>query len=134
MASTVDNRLVVLGLILLGVVILAPTLGMGFMGAGHMGSGPWGGGMWGDGMWGDGGTVSVWAFLLAALSQLAFFGLLAIGGYLLYRALLRDDRSGDRALEELRLAYARGDLSEEEFERRRERLQQHDVGREDYQD
>jgi uncharacterized membrane protein len=31
-------------------------------------------------------------------------------------------RSTDPALDELRLAYARGDLSDEEFERRRERL------------
>jgi putative membrane protein len=30
----------------------------------------------------------------------------------------------DPALEELRMAYARGDLSEEEFEERRERLRQ----------
>ena len=38
-------------------------------------------------------------------------------GYLIYRSA-----SGDPALDELRLAYARGDLSDEEYEERRDRL------------
>lgn len=131
MASTLDRRVVVLGLVLLGALVLLPTIGMGVLGYGHMGGGIWGGGMWGDGMWN--GAIPVWAFLFAAISQLAFFGLLALGAYLLYRALTGDDRSTDPALEELRVAYARGDLSEEEFERRRDTLQRHDTEREDYQ-
>lgn len=48
-------------------------------------------------------------------------GLLGIG-YLLYRSLaggMQTKSASDPALEELRLAYARGDLSEEEFEQRR---------------
>lgn len=79
-------------------------------------------GMWGGGhMWGwDGQTVSVWAMLLMWLVPLAV--ILAIG-YLLYRGLIASgDQSSDAALEELRLAYARGDLTDEEFEARQERL------------
>jgi putative membrane protein len=46
---------------------------------------------------------------------------------LLYRASKEDeeaeDAGSDPAMEELRRAYARGDLSDEEFDRRRERLE-----------
>ena len=46
-------------------------------------------------------------------------------GYLIYRAFTRESlSSNDPALEELRLAYARGELSQEEFEQRRENLRQ----------
>ena len=54
-------------------------------------------------------------------------GLLAVGGLLglviagAYYAL---DDGEDEALEELRKAYARGDIDEEEYEHRRERLTQ----------
>ena len=46
-------------------------------------------------------------------------------GYLLYRGLVGgvgSSLTSDRALEELRVAYARGDLSDEEFEERRAKL------------
>ncbi|MEF8851348.1 MAG: SHOCT domain-containing protein [Haloarculaceae archaeon] len=47
-------------------------------------------------------------------------------GYLLYRAVA-GTRTGtpaaDPAVEELRIAYARGEVDDEEYERRRERLQ-----------
>ncbi len=79
-------------------------------------------GMWEGGhMWGwDGEPVSVWGMMLMWLVPLAV--VLAVG-YLLYRRVVRTaDRSGDPALEELRLAYARGDLTDEEFETRRTRL------------
>lgn len=47
------------------------------------------------------------------------------GGYLIYRGLRRAiGHRTDPAIEELRQAYARGDLTDEEFEQRRERLQQ----------
>ena len=45
--------------------------------------------------------------------------------YLQYRGLvggIGSDALSDPALEELRVAYARGDLSEEEFEERRAKL------------
>jgi len=40
----------------------------------------------------------------------------------LYRAIAGSDDS-DRALEELRLAYARGEMSDEEYEQRRDALE-----------
>jgi len=44
-------------------------------------------------------------------------------GYVLYSFLRgSDDQQPDSAIEELRAAYARGELSDEEFERRLERL------------
>jgi putative membrane protein len=119
--SSIDssNRLVVLVLVLLGILFVFPLLGMGFgvMGFGHMGGGMWGGGMWGD------GSLPVWLFGFAAVMQLAFLGVVAVGAYLLYRAVTSDSEATDAALEELRQAYARGDLTDEEFERRRERLE-----------
>ena len=79
-------------------------------------------GMWNGGhMWGwEGDPVSIWGMLLMWLMPLAV--ILAVG-YLLYRALVRStDHRDDPALRELRLAYARGDLTDEEFETRRTRL------------
>jgi putative membrane protein len=110
-----DNRLVVLVLAALGALLLVPLL---FMGSGTMGYGMMSG-TWGGHMWGSSG-MSGSAVLLAALLRVAFVALLVAGGYLLYRSMTRD--GGDDALEELRSAYARGDLDDEEFERRRERL------------
>ncbi|MWV39050.1 SHOCT domain-containing protein [Natrialba sp. INN-245] len=82
-------------------------------------------GMWGGGhMWDNGGASGVGSTLSWLVIWLPMFLLVLGGAYLLYRAIDRtesDDR--DAALEELRLAYARGDLSDEEFEQRRERLQ-----------
>lgn len=46
-----------------------------------------------------------------------FFVLLAIG-YILYRALRGAVKDTDPAIEELRMAYARGDITKEEFEQR----------------
>ena len=106
----------VLRVILIGIVLilLLPVLMMAF--AWPM-MGMWDGGhMWG---W-EGEPVAVWVMMLMWLVPLAV--VLAVG-YLLYRGLVRSKaRSGDPALEELRLAYARGDLSDEEFETRRTRL------------
>lgn len=72
---------------------------------GGMHTGTWGGGM-GTGGW-------VWM----ALFPLAFLLLIGYGGY---RLLGRD---GDAAIEELRRAYARGELTDEEYETRRQRLE-----------
>ena len=48
---------------------------------------------------------------------------LLVGGYFLYRVLTSSSSEGsDPALEELRLAYARGDLTYEEFEERQDQL------------
>lgn len=62
----------------------------------------------------------------SALNALFGIGWLLVvfgGGYLIVRALLRrSDERRDPALEELRAAYARGDITDEEFENRRETL------------
>lgn len=111
--SSTDQLLRVL-LIVAAVVLLVPFLMMAFM---MPMMGMWGWGHMGDaGMWGGAG----WMWPLMWLVVLA----VAVGiGYLLYRGVRRTDGQGeDAALEELRVAYARGELSEEEFETRRDRL------------
>jgi putative membrane protein len=119
--NTTDTRLVVIVLALLGALVLLPTL---FMGFGMMGAGPMG--MGHDGMWGSGGSTPGWWPVAGLLMQVLFLAAVVGLGYLLYRAVVGAQSStagGDPALEELRLAYARGDLDEEEYERRREHLQ-----------
>jgi len=102
-------------LIVLAVIVLFPMLMMVFA-VPMMGTMGW---WWG----GDpvGGVSPLWGFGMMLVWLGVFVGL----GYLGYRWL----RGGaapalatDTALEELRLAYARGDLTEEEFEARRETL------------
>ncbi len=102
--------LVIALVVLVPLVLMAvawPTMGM------------WGGGhAWNDGTWTGHGGTGMWL-----LSWLPLLLILAVG-YLVYRAAVHSTRSeDDPALEELRLAYARGDLSDEQFEQRRERLQ-----------
>lgn len=77
-------------------------------------------GMWGGSHMWNGTAGASWLWLLMRLIPLlAVLGV----GYLLYKAILRtNDQAKDTALEELRLAYARGDLSSEEFEERLDRL------------
>ncbi|AGN01264.1 hypothetical protein L593_06585 [Salinarchaeum sp. Harcht-Bsk1] len=80
-------------------------------------------GMSGGHMW-DGGGMSDgagWAWVGSWLVMLAVIGLI---GYAIARALRGPKRtSTDPAIEELRMAYARGDITDEEFEERRERLE-----------
>ncbi|MFC6889941.1 SHOCT domain-containing protein [Halorubrum trueperi] len=74
----------------------------------------WGGG--GSGM----GVAPMWGIGMMLLFLLVLLGI----GYVLYRGLVDGQvLEHDRALEELRTAYARGDLTDEEFEQRRQRLQ-----------
>ncbi|MFC7097104.1 SHOCT domain-containing protein [Halobaculum marinum] len=101
--------------IVLAVIVLLPLLGMTMM-MPMMGLWGWGQ-MGGTGMWGATGS---WLWLGMWLVPLV---LLVGGGYVVYTTLGRNaDESSDPAIEELRAAYARGDLSDEEFDRRRERL------------
>ncbi|MFC4437512.1 MULTISPECIES: SHOCT domain-containing protein [Natrialbaceae] len=101
-------------LLFVAIVLLVPFLVMlvlmplmGFWGGGHM----WNG-------WSGGGTIWTWV-----LPWAVFLVVILGGGYLLARSLDRGERQKtDPALEELRVAYARGELSDEEFEERRERL------------
>ncbi len=108
-----------LGLIVLVALALVLLLPLVF---GGMGYGPMMGGGYGP-MMGSGGGTSVpgWAVAAALLVRLLGIAVLVGGGYLLYRAFAGSS-DGDAAMEELRLAYARGDLSDEEYERRSERL------------
>lgn len=102
-------------LLVVGLLVLLPMLWMGSMilfgGFGGVG------GVGGHMAPGGGG----WFGLFGIVPLLLFIALV----YLLYVGL-RDggQEQEDAALEELRTAYARGDLSDEEFERRRERLRE----------
>ena len=111
-----DDRLLLILLVVAAVVLVVPFLSMAWM-MPMMGMWRWGQ-MGGGGMWGGGGA---WLWLLLWLLVLLVVG---GGGYLLYRAVRRSGlRDTDTALEELRLTYARGELSDDEFEERYERLQ-----------
>ncbi|GAB3030489.1 SHOCT domain-containing protein [Natronobiforma cellulositropha] len=106
-----DDSLVRTLLIVIAVILLFPFLMMALM---IPLMGVWG---WGH-MWNGTGTTWMWLIMSIAPS-LVVLGI----GYLLYQALRRSsERQTDPALAELRTAYARGDLSDEEFEERRERL------------
>jgi putative membrane protein len=117
--QTSDDRLVTLAVVLLGALLVLPLLfvGLGRGGYGMMGT-------WGGHMWAGGTGMTGWAFLLWTLVRFLVLAALVAGGYLLYRSVTGDDR--DAAMAELRRAYARGDLSDEEFERRRETLERED--------
>jgi len=114
-----DTRLVTLLLVIIGAIFIVPLF---FMGFGMMGFGPMMGGMWGGHIWGD-GTMPGWMFIVGIVMQLLFLAALLGGGYLIYRAITGSESSSDQALEELRVAYARGELTDEEYEQRREALE-----------
>ncbi len=115
MSSNTDGRQ--LGLVLLALVVALFVFPVLFMGFGMMGVG----GTMGGHMW-DGGTTGGWVPLLGVAMQLLFLLALVGGAYLLYRAVAGDDGT-DPAMEALRTAYARGELSDEEYESRREALE-----------
>ena len=113
---TSDDSLVRTLLIVIVAILLLPFLAMALM---MPLMGLWGGGHMWNGMWN--GTGSGWMWLL--MSAVPLIVLLAIGS-LLYSALRRpSEQRTDPALQELRSAYARGDLTDEEFEKRRDRLE-----------
>lgn len=87
--------------------------------AGGMHGGTWGGGMWGWGPWETGMGWGTWLWM--SVVPLVVLLVIAYGGYRLLRA--GDRTGGDAAIEELRRAYARGELTDEEYESRRERLE-----------
>ncbi|EJN56961.1 SHOCT domain-containing protein [Halogranum rubrum] len=120
MTGTDRRDLTTIVLVLLGVLVLWPVLMMGFggMGMGYGGMGGFGGMM--GGPYGSSGGVYG---LIGVGVQLIFLLVLLGGGYLLVRRVLDEREAHDSALEELRRAYARGDLSDEEFETRRSKLQ-----------
>lgn len=77
-------------------------------------------GLWGWGhMWNGTGTSWMW-IVMSIVPLLVIIGV----AYLVYSGLRQTGTEpSDAALEELRVAYARGDLSDEEFQKRRERLE-----------
>lgn len=121
------TRRIVGGLVVFGAILAIPLfLGGGAMGWGGMAGSAWGPMAGGPMMDGTGGTAAggtLWA-AVAVLWRLLVLAAVAGGGYLLYRAVAGPTAGAgeDPALEELRDAYARGDLTEEEYDRRRERL------------
>lgn len=109
---TTDDTLRIV-LIVLAVLVLAPVLMMAF--AFPM-MGMWGGMMGG---FGGSGVSPLWSIGMLLIWLLVLLG----GGYLVYRWISGSRvANSDPALEELRLAYARGEISEEEYETRRAKL------------
>ncbi|WP_336021686.1 SHOCT domain-containing protein [Halobellus salinisoli] len=101
-------------LVVLAIIVLFPLLMMVFA-MPMMGMMGW---WWGGGF--GMGISPIWGIGMMLLFLIV---LLAIG-YFLYRGLVSGQfADGDRALDELRTAYARGDITDEEFERRQQRLQ-----------
>lgn len=103
--------------ILVGVLLLLPLIMMAFM-MPMMGAWGWDH-MWSTGMWD--GTGGAWMFAWMLFILIATIA--AIGYIILRLSRASSPDETDPALQELRKAYARGDLSDEEFERRRERLE-----------
>jgi putative membrane protein len=106
-----------LGLLVLVAVALLVGVPLVGMGAGMLGVGHMGGGMWA-------GSFSGWMLTAAIAVQLIFLLVIGVAVYLVYRMVVGSGSTGedDPAIEELRRAYARGDLSQEEYERRHEEL------------
>mgnify|MGYP000501254602 CR=1 FL=1 len=101
-------------LLILGAIIVLPLLAMGLGFGGMMGYG---------GMMGQYGSTGGWWPFVGMLVPLVILFLLLGGGYLVFRRTSEAQTSHDSAIEELRMAYARGDLTDEEFEARREKLE-----------
>lgn len=102
-------------ILIVAIVLLAPLLMMVVMM-------PMMGMMWG---WaGDASRTGMGMSPMWGMGMMLLFLVVLLGmGYLIYWAFTRGPLAGaDPALEELRLAYARGDLSEEEFKQRQDDL------------
>ncbi|WP_089827188.1 SHOCT domain-containing protein [Halogranum amylolyticum] len=82
------------------------------------GSGSYGGGMMGGSGWGlFGGAMGLWGLLWMGL-------LIAVPLYIVYALLNRGPGGNDeQSLSVLRERYARGELSDDEFNRRRKQLE-----------
>src|SRR6056297_1780198 len=93
-------------LLILGALIVLPLLTMGLGFGGMMGYG---------GMMGHYGDYGGWWPLIGMLVPLTFLLLLLGGGYLIIRQMAGRQSSHRPEMEELRMAYARGDLTDEEY-------------------
>ncbi|HEU5108788.1 MAG TPA: SHOCT domain-containing protein [Micromonosporaceae bacterium] len=69
--------------------------------------------------WGNHG-MNGWGFVVMTLNMLLFWGVLAGGGYLLYRWLRREEGSsaGSTARRLLAERYARGEIDDDEYRHR----------------
>jgi len=114
-SNTTDQQRIWVVLTIVAALIIVPLFGM-------MWAGPMMGGMWGTGMWGADG-MSGWMLIIGVGMQLLLVAVIIGAVYLGYRAIRKPDGASDPAVAELRAAYARGDLSDEEYERRRDRLE-----------
>jgi putative membrane protein len=119
MSSQNRGVLIVLGVLVL-IVLVGPLLGGGMMGGGMM---------WGPGGQMAGGGWS-WGLLMAlgGLSMLAFWGALIVGIVLLIRwasgpSVVHGNRSSESAIEILKRRYAAGEITGEEYEQMRKRLE-----------
>lgn len=102
---------------IVAIVLLAPLLLMGFMMPmmGMMGMMGWAGGGPGSAA----GLSPMWGLPTVLLFVIVLLGI----GYGGYRVFTRGAPGvDDPAMTDVRLAYARGEISEEEFEQRRENL------------
>jgi putative membrane protein len=111
-SNQLDTTTIVL--LILGAIIVLPLLTMGLGVGGMMGYG---------GMMDGYGTTSGWWPLAGMLVQLVLLLALVGGGYLVFRRVTDSNSAQNPAMEELRMAYARGDLTDEEFETRRNTLE-----------
>lgn len=114
-SSPQGDSLLRIVLIILAIIVLFPILMMAFaMPMMRM-----------MGWWGSGGSQIGLSPLWGIGVMVLFLAILLGIGYFLYRSIMEGQvHSHDRALEELRIAYARGELDDEEYEQRRNRLQQ----------
>ena len=100
-ASRTSTTTIILLVVAALVVIPLLTMGGGMMGGGF--------GMFGGGMF-------LWPLLLIGLGVLVFYGLSGRG----------ESNASDSALETLRARYARGEITDEEFEERKQTLESKD--------
>jgi len=114
MSSSEQLDITTIVLLILGAIIVLPLLTMGTGFGGMMGYG---------GMMGEYGTAGGWWPLVGMLVQLAFLLVVLGGGYVVFRRLMESQSAQDPAMDELRTAYARGDLTDDEFEERRTKLE-----------
>jgi putative membrane protein len=118
--NSTDRQLVWVVLAIVAALFVLPMFAMGF---GVMGMGPTMGDHTHHDTWDANDGAADWLFVVGAVFQLLFLAVVVGAGYLAYRALTDGDDATDPAMEELRTAYARGEIDDEEFERRRERLE-----------
>ncbi len=113
--SGVTDDLVKIAVFIFALILVFPLLMMVFA-AVFMGSNGWmGGAMIGD-------VHPAWGFGSVLLGVLLVLGFVYFMRELFF-GTKSEEESVDPALEELRIAYARGELTDEEYERRRTKLE-----------